>query len=79
MAVKTQEKKTTLKKKSTSKKTDWPKRTDVLFRPDRYRYVKEEKPKGPKECVFCVTAQAQVSFETLCLYKNKLAQVVMNW
>ncbi len=78
MTVQTKKKKTpSPSKKSASKKTDWPKRSDILFRPDRYSYVKE-KQKSPRDCVFCTTAYAPASFKTLCLYKNKLAQVVMN-
>lgn len=77
MAVTSKKKKTPLKKSKSVKSSDWPKHTQVLFRPDRYSYVKE-KPQSPKECVFCVTAKKPARLDTLCLYKNDLVQVVMN-
>ncbi len=65
-------------KKTAKKSAKWPHEKNILFRPDRYHYVKAEKNSFLKECVFCVTAKAPASFETLCLYKGALAQVVMN-
>ncbi|MEK2644641.1 HIT family protein [Bdellovibrio sp. BCCA] len=54
----------------------WPLERDVLFRPDRMKYVRKLiKPEG---CVFCRAAQAEVSFETLCVYKSKHSMVVLN-
>ncbi len=71
-------KKTRSTKKTLKKKNNWPKKTDVLFRPDRYKYVKADRSQTPKKCVFCETAEKPLSAETLCLFKNSLAQVVMN-
>ncbi len=65
-------------KKESKVKTSWPKRAEVLFRPDRYQYVKSSKSKEPKDCVFCVSAKAPVDFSSLCLFRNSFAQVVMN-
>ena len=56
----------------------WPQEKNVLFRPDRYKYVKAEKNMELQECVFCTTANSKRSFETLCLYQGRRAQVVMN-
>lgn len=74
----TQKKNVSKQKKAKASKTDWPKKTNVLFRPDRYKYVKSDKKDRPKDCVFCVTAKEPVTFESLCLFKNSFAQVVMN-
>jgi ATP adenylyltransferase len=56
----------------------WPKQKNILFRPDRYKYVKAEKNVAKAECVFCLTASSAPHFETLCLYQGAHAQVVMN-
>lgn len=74
----TRKKSTAQSKKSSNSKVDWPRKSDVLFRPDRYQYVKSDKSNHKKECVFCMTATGPVEAQSLCLYKNALAQVVMN-
>ncbi len=56
----------------------WPRGKNILFRPDRYKYVKSEKNSDHSQCVFCITAQATPSFDTLCVYKSTHAQIVMN-
>lgn len=71
-------KKSSTKKSATKKSINWPKKSDVLFRPDRYSYVKKEKNHAAQKCVFCVTAENKPSAENLCLFKNSLAQIVMN-
>ncbi len=54
----------------------WPMERDVLFRPDRFKYVRKlMKPEG---CVFCKAAKSEPSFETLCVYKSKYSMVVLN-
>jgi ATP adenylyltransferase len=54
----------------------WPMERDVLFRPDRYKYVRKLiKPKG---CVFCESAKKPLSLDTLCLYRSKLSMIVLN-
>ncbi len=48
----------------------------VLFRPDRYKYVKKLiKDDG---CVFCHAASQRMSFNTLCVYKSAHSMVVVN-
>ncbi len=64
-------------KKSVSKKTDhWPRDRDVLFRPERYKYVR--KVIQPDGCVFCDAANSAVSFEKLCLFKTEHSMIVLN-
>lgn len=48
---------------------------NVLFKPDRYKYIrKQEKIEG---CVFCHSSKA-ISVETLCVYKSKYSMIVLN-
>jgi len=54
----------------------WPQERNVLFRPDRLQYVKKLLP--DRGCVFCLSAESKVSFETLCLYKSKHSQILVN-
>lgn len=54
----------------------WPMERDVLFRPDRFKYVRKLiKPQG---CVFCNAAKHETSFDTLCVYKSKYSMIVLN-
>lgn len=54
----------------------WPMEKDVLFRPDRFKYVRKlVKPVG---CVFCLAAKEAPSFETLCVFKTKHSMIVLN-
>lgn len=54
----------------------WPAERQTLFRPERLRYVRKLiKPEG---CVFCEAVRAGVSPESLLLYKDERAIVVMN-
>lgn len=50
---------------------------NVLFRPDRYKYVKGIE-KSTHGCVFCESALKPVGFQTLCLYKSKHSMVILN-
>lgn len=54
----------------------WPVEKDILFRPDRYKYVRKLiKPEG---CVFCTAAKAGVDYEALCIYQTKHSMIVLN-
>lgn len=54
----------------------WPLERDVLFRPDRYKYVRKlVKPKG---CVFCTSKKQKAGFDSLCVYRSKYAMIVLN-
>lgn len=66
-----------LKKASAKKKTEvWAGKRNVLFRPDRMKYVRKlVKDKG---CVFCNSAKSKISADTLCVYKTKYTQIVLN-
>lgn len=67
------------KKKATSKsiKSDgWPNPRNIFFRPERMKYVRKMvKTSG---CVFCNSAQKTQSLDTLCVYKTKYSQIVLN-
>ncbi len=54
----------------------WPLEKDVLFRPDRFKYVR--KLIHPEGCVFCAAAKAEEAFETLCAYKSEHSMIVLN-
>jgi ATP adenylyltransferase len=54
----------------------WPLERDILFRPDRYKYVR--KLIAPSNCVFCEAAQSEPSFATLCLYQSEYSMIVLN-
>ena len=54
----------------------WPQERDFIARPERYKYVR--KLIQPEGCVFCAAAAKQVGFESLCLYKNQRAMVMLN-
>lgn len=55
----------------------WPFGRNILFRPERMKYVKKLEP-SQGGCVFCVTAANELSPDTLCLYKSKYSQIVLN-
>lgn len=70
---KAQNKKTT---SARAAKTKWPLERQVFFRPNRKKYVRKEvKETG---CVFCRAATAKPSQETLCVFKSKYTQIVLN-
>ncbi len=50
---------------------------NVLFRPERYKYVKGIE-KSTETCVFCEAASRPIGFQTLCLYKSKHSMVILN-
>ncbi len=54
----------------------WPLERDVLFRPDRFKYVRKLiKPEG---CVFCRAAEEKPGFETLCVYQSRHSMILLN-
>lgn len=48
----------------------------VLFRPDRYQYVK--KLVRQEGCVFCDAARKVIGFESLCIYQSERSMIVLN-
>lgn len=54
----------------------WPMEKDVLFRPDRFKYVR--KLIQPTGCVFCHASKEKPSFETLCVYKTEYSMILLN-
>ncbi len=54
----------------------WPLERDVFFRPARLKYVRRLIEK--QNCVFCETASKDMSEKTLCLFKSKYSQIVVN-
>lgn len=75
MAVKKKVKKNKSQKSSVPK-SDWPKKRNVLFRPERLKYVR--KINRPPGCVFCVASENAMSLETLCVYKSRHTQILLN-
>ena len=54
----------------------WPMPRNIFFRPERMKYVRKlEKNTG---CVFCRSAGQPISFETLCVYKTEMSQIILN-
>lgn len=54
----------------------WPMERDVLFRPDRFKYVRKLlKPEG---CVFCHAAKETPTFDSLCVYQTEHSMIVLN-
>lgn len=74
MAKGTKQKKSNLAKDI--EKDIWPQERDLLFRPDRYKYVR--KLIAPKTCVFCDASKGKVSLSTLKVYESQYSMVVLN-
>jgi ATP adenylyltransferase len=51
-------------------------RLKLLFRPDRWKYVK--KLETDTECVFCRASRLNPSFETLVVYKSQMSCILLN-
>ncbi len=69
-----------VKNKSKVKKqtaTDWPQKRNLFFRPDRLNYVRKL-IKEKSGCVFCSSARLKASLNSLCVYKSKHSQIVLN-
>lgn len=62
--------------KSKSAEDNWPNKRRVLFRPDRYKYIK--KIDQPKTCVFCDANQKAISAESLCVFKSEHSMILLN-
>jgi len=71
---KNQQKKST--KKSIKKPAAWPYKRNILFRPERMKYVR--KLIKIEACVFCRSANEEISVETLCVYKTQHTQILLN-
>jgi ATP adenylyltransferase len=54
----------------------WPLERDVLFRPDRYKYIRKLIPTNG--CVFCESEKAGIRVESLVVFQSKYSQVVLN-
>lgn len=77
-------KKAKAKKKATKKgwaagllENVWPQERDFFQRPERYKYVRKLLPQTDA-CVFCTAEKSNPSFESLVLFKSKLAMIIMN-
>jgi ATP adenylyltransferase len=54
----------------------WPLEKDILYRPDRFKYVRKlVKTEG---CVFCSASVKNGSLESLCVTKTKFSMIVVN-
>jgi ATP adenylyltransferase len=65
-----------IKSKLSINKNIWPQERDIMFRPERFKYVRKlVKASG---CVFCEAHKKGVSEESLCLYQNSHYMIVLN-
>lgn len=51
---------------------------EILFTPWRYPYLTSPRSDKPQACIFCAAAQAREPKETLTLFRNDLALVMLN-
>ena len=51
---------------------------EVLFTPWRFTYLTSPKSEAPAECIFCAAAKSKNTRETLTLYRDDAALVMMN-
>jgi ATP adenylyltransferase len=51
---------------------------EVLFTPWRYAYLTSPKRETPAECIFCAAAKTKNMRDTLTLYRNSAALVMLN-
>ncbi len=63
-------------KQSIKRVADWPNKRNIFFRPERMKYVR--KMIKTEACVFCYSANEELAQRTLCVYKTKYTQVVLN-
>ena len=71
--------KSSVKKSSKNIQLDhqiWPLERDIMFRPARMKYLR--KLIKSDECVFCLSAKKPLSMDSLCVYKSKMSQIVLN-
>lgn len=57
-------------------KNIWPQERDVMSRPERYKYVR--KIIQFDGCVFCQARDAGANADSLCVFQNEYAMVVLN-
>lgn len=57
-------------------KNIWPQERDVVSRPDRLKYLR--RAANPQECVFCEARDQGIKPESLCIYKDDHAMVILN-
>ena len=50
---------------------------NILFKPDRYKYIKKQGAPKSQECVFCVSADSGQP-DSLCVYKSKYSMIILN-
>ena len=70
------QKKVGLKQKSSATAGSGTLNRQVLFRPQRYQYVRKLIPSSG--CVFCAAAKDDLSFESLCVFKSEHSMVILN-
>jgi ATP adenylyltransferase len=51
---------------------------EVLFTPWRYSYLTSPRSEAPLQCIFCAAAASTNPAETLTLFRNDLALVMLN-
>jgi ATP adenylyltransferase len=51
---------------------------DILFTPWRYSYLTSPKSENTEGCLFCNAAQSKATRDTLTLYRNQQALVMLN-
>jgi ATP adenylyltransferase len=68
--------KKTGKAKKTKNSAEWPTKRNVFFRPQRLEYVR--KLSRPEGCVFCAASGQEISFASLCVFKTRYSQIVLN-
>lgn len=74
--LKTSSKPVSISKSESNYDEQWPIKRNIFFRPERMKYVR--KIDLPKTCVFCMSANEKMNFETLCVYKSKYSQIILN-
>lgn len=68
-----------MKASSARASTHFPKRHEVLFKPERKAYVRSVQSKeAVGACVFCAARDSGPSFDSLLVYRNEHAMVVLN-
>lgn len=50
----------------------------ILFTPWRYSYLTSPKSESPTGCIFCIAATSESTRETLTLFRNESALVMLN-
>jgi ATP adenylyltransferase len=66
------------KSKALKKDGKWPLKRQVMFRPQRFAYINEQRSKAAVGCVFCDSLKAGVGVESLLVAETPHAMVVLN-